>query len=67
MPEQSYTVYTIKNTTQEENTMTKTEERMLNKIKELKALEREIAELQEQADDIKKVITLQKCRLTFLQ
>lgn len=33
--------------------MTKTEERMLKKIKELKALEREIAELQEQADDIK--------------
>ena len=58
MPEQSYTVYTIKNTTQEENTMTKTEERMLNKIKELKALEREIAELQEQADDIKAEIKL---------
>jgi len=33
--------------------MTKTEEGMLKKIKELKTLEREIAELQEQADDIK--------------
>ena len=38
--------------------MTKTEERMLDKIEELKALEKEIAELQEQADDIKAEIKL---------
>ncbi len=38
--------------------MTKTEERMLKKIKELKQLEREITELQEQVDDIKSEIKL---------
>lgn len=38
--------------------MNKTEERMLKKIKELKELEKQIAELQEEVDDIKAEIKL---------
>lgn len=42
--------------------MNKTEERMLKKIKELKELEKQIAELQEEVDDIKA-----KCKSIFSQ
>ncbi len=67
-------MYITKNTTQEEIKITKTDKRMLRKIKELKQLEREIAELQEQVDDIKSEIklklesnNLKKCRLMYLR